>query len=192
MKTIFLDRDGVISQFTPNDYVKTWNEFRFLPGALRGLGMLFSHGYRIVVISNQAGVSKGIFSMENLNDITLKMEREAEKAGTVFAAVYYCIHAPEENCECRKPRPGLLQRAKRELGGIIFGETFFVGDTDIDIEAGKAAGTKTILVLSGKTRTAEETLGWKARPDFVASGLEEAAEIIISQDSAEKDAGKSK
>lgn len=182
MKTVFLDRDGVISIFTPDDYIKSWDEFRFLPRAFAGLKQLAASGYRIVVISNQAGVSKGLFSMESLNDITRRLEETLANEGIKIERFYYCIHSSEENCGCRKPRAGLLYRARAELGGIRLEESFFVGDTETDMQAGKTAGMGTILVLSGKTKKASEAANWKARPDFIAENIEEAAEIIIRED----------
>jgi D,D-heptose 1,7-bisphosphate phosphatase len=179
MKTIFLDRDGVISVFTPNDWIKSWSEFRFLPGALEGLKKLHDSKYRIVIISNQAGVNKGVFSERDLNHLTENMKLLLKKHGVELAKVYYCTHTAEENCDCRKPKPGLFYRAQEELGDINFGESFFVGDSEVDAQAGKAAGVKTILVLSGKTRDAKETESWTAKPDFIVKDLREAAEIIM-------------
>ncbi len=179
MKTVFLDRDGVISIFTPNDWIKNWGEFRFLPGAIEGLKKLCDAEYRIVIISNQAGVNKGIFTVRDLNGLTENMKLLLKKHGVELAKVYYCTHTAEENCVCRKPKPGLFYRAQEELGDIDFGNSFFVGDSEIDVQAGKAAGVKTILVLSGKTRDEKETEPWTEKPDFIVTDLREAAEIAI-------------
>jgi len=178
-KTIFLDRDGVISIFTPNDWIKNWGEFRFLPGAIEGLKKLSDNKYRIVIISNQAGINKGFFTERALNHLTEKMKKHLKRRGVELSKVYYCIHTAEENCECRKPRPGLFYRAQQELGDINFDEIFFVGDSEVDVQAGKAVGTKTILVLSGKTKDVKETESWAVKPDLIASDLREAAEIIV-------------
>lgn len=181
MKTIFLDRDGVISVFTPRDYIKKWEEFSFLPHAIEGLTTLAQNNYRIVVISNQAGVNKGIFSLEDLNNITEKMASILKEKGVKIEKFYYCVHTEEEKCNCRKPQTGLLYKAQAELRGIKFENSFFVGDTEIDIQTGKAAGTKTILVLSGKTKKIEDTYTWDAKPDFIAGNLKEAADIVIRE-----------
>jgi len=178
--TVFLDRDGVISIFTPNDYVKKWEEFVFIPGAIKGLKLLYDNNYRIIIISNQAGVNKGLFTKEALEDITKKMLSELKKQGIEIAKVYYCPHTPEENCECRKPKPGLFFKAQDEFPDIDMKDAFFVGDSEIDVQAGKSAGTRTILVLSGKTRTAEEINAWSVKPDFIANDLSAAVQIILN------------
>ncbi len=178
-KTVFLDRDGVISVFTPNDYIKNWKEFKFIPGAVEGLKILCKNNYRLVIISNQAGVNKGLFTKKSLDDLTKKMLDVLKKQGVEVAKIYYCPHTPEENCDCRKPKPGAFYRAQKELGNIDLKDAFFVGDSDIDIQAGKAAGTKTILVLSGKTKSAEETKDWQVKPDYIARDLTSASEIIL-------------
>lgn len=179
-KTIFLDRDGVISIFTPNDWIKTWEEFKFIPGAVKGLKKLFDSGYRIVIISNQAGVGKGVFTKQSLDRLTEKMLEALKKHGVGIEKIYYCLHTPEENCGCRKPKPGSFFKAQTELGGIDLENAFFVGDTEIDIQAGKSAGTKTILVLSGRTKDAGETTSWPVKPDHIAPDLPAAAGIVIS------------
>jgi histidinol-phosphate phosphatase family protein len=177
--TVFLDRDGVISIFTPNDYIKNWKEFEFIPGAIEGLKKIYNKKYRIVIISNQAGVNKGLFTKESLDQLTDNMLKVLRKEGVEIARIYYCTHTPEENCECRKPKPGSFYKAQKKLGNIDLKDTFFVGDSETDVQAGKAAGTKTILVLSGKTRSVKETEGWKLKPDHIAKDLRDAAEIII-------------
>jgi len=178
MRPVFLDRDGVVSVFTPDDYVKTWEEFAFIPGAVEGLARLRRAGFTIFFISNQGGVNKGLFSMADLDDITGRMREVLRAGGADFERAYYCPHTSEENCSCRKPKPGLFFQAAREYGPIDFSKAFFVGDSDIDVEAGKAAGCRTILVLSGKTKSGEEVLSWKVKPDYIAQNLVSAASII--------------
>ncbi|MDD3725605.1 MAG: HAD-IIIA family hydrolase [Candidatus Ratteibacteria bacterium] len=179
MKTVFLDRDGVISIFTPDDYIKNWGEFRFIDGAIDGLKRLYNSGYQIIIISNQAGVNKGLFTLDDLNDITEKMKDVLKKEGIELAGVYYCTHTAEENCGCRKPKPGLFYKAIEDLGDIKFHNVFFIGDSEIDVKAGKEVGLKTILVLSGKTRNVKETENWEIRPDFIFNDLNEATDFII-------------
>ncbi|MCM8829709.1 MAG: HAD-IIIA family hydrolase [Candidatus Omnitrophica bacterium] len=182
MKTVFLDRDGVISIFTPNDYIKNWGEFAFIDGAIDGLKLLYKNGYRLVIISNQSGINKGLFTIEDLEDITENMKNILRKEGIELAGVYYCIHTAEENCDCRKPKGGLFYKAAREIGDINLKEAFFIGDSDIDIQAGKSVGVKTILVLSGKTKSIEETERWEFKPDYIFHNLKEAAVFIIRRD----------
>jgi len=180
MKPVFLDRDGVISVFTPDDYIKTWEEFQFLPGAIEGLKKLNDAEFSIIVISNQAGVGKGVMTQAALNQITDKMLSVLKENGISILKIYYCPHTSEDNCACRKPKTGLFEMANRDFGPIDFSKAFFVGDSSIDIEAGESIGARTILVLSGRTGVREEIDGWKIKPNFVAKDLSEAADIIIS------------
>ncbi|MCM8817097.1 MAG: HAD family hydrolase [Candidatus Omnitrophica bacterium] len=180
MKIAFLDRDGVISIFTPDDYIKNWSEFQFLPDAIEGLQTLVKNGFRIVIISNQAGVGRKIFSEQDLWDVTEKMQNELRKQGIEIFKVYYCTHTPEDNCNCRKPKTGMIERFIAEFGDFERGKTFFIGDSDVDIEVGAKTGMKTILVLSGKTKSVEETENWNYKPDFVVANLKEAAQIIVN------------
>lgn len=179
-KIIFLDRDGVISIFTPNDFIKSWEEFEFVPEAIEGVKILTDMGYKVVIISNQSGVGKGVFSKEALEEITENMKKVLRENGTDIFKVYYCTHSEDENCNCRKPKPGLFYQAKEEIGNIDFSKTFFIGDSERDIIAGKTVGTKTILVLSGQTKTKEETEKWKIKPDYIFKNLKEAALFIKS------------
>jgi histidinol-phosphate phosphatase family protein len=174
-RIIFLDRDGVINQDPGGGgYVTSWKEFKFLPGSLEALKKLAQAGYAIVVISNQAGVGKGIYSKEALDEITAKMLEAVEKAGGKIKAAYYCIHKKEDNCPCRKPKAGLISQATKGIK-VNFAESFFVGDTERDIIVGKTVGCKTIFVLSGLAKLEELSV----KPDFVAKDLLESVEKII-------------
>src|SRR5713101_6581742 len=113
MSTIFLDRDGVINE-NRSDYVKCWSEFRFLPGSREAIAKLTQAGHRIIVCTNQAGVAKGSISVETVEEIHRRMVAEISDAGGAIEKVYYCPHAKDENCACRKPRPGLLFKARDE------------------------------------------------------------------------------
>ena len=147
MSTIFLDRDGVINE-NRADYVKSWEEFRFLPGAREAIGRLTRAGHRIVVCSNQAGVARGIIAQETVVEIHSRMVTSIAEMGGVIEKVYYCPHAKDAGCLCRKPRPGQLLRARDELG-IDLNDAIFIGDSMTDVRAGLAAGVHTILVLTG-------------------------------------------
>ena len=149
MKTVFLDRDGVINRNPPNmGYVRRWSEFNFIPNAKKAIRELTENGYRIVVVTNQSGIGRGLFSEESLTNTHSRMLAEISKAGGTIDAVYYCPHHPEAGCECRKPKPGMLIRAKREHN-IKLSSAYLIGDTVTDIQAGQRAGTKTFLVLTG-------------------------------------------
>ena len=185
MKAIFLDRDGVINE-SPGEgkYLTSWEDFRFLPGIKPALRMLSDNGFELFVISNQAGVSKGIFSRENLERITKNMLSELKKENILLSGVQYCIHKSEDNCTCRKPKTGmvdkLIRQSKKEGKDIELPESYLIGDTIRDIETGRAAGLKTILVFSGKEKP-ENKNSWQIMPDFTARDLTEAAQIIMQE-----------
>jgi len=186
MRVIFLDRDGVINKYPGDaDYVKSWSEFHFLPKIKPALKQLNDKGFKIFIVSNQAGVSKGIFSQENLDLITRNMLNELKKYNIDIAGVYYCTHRPEDNCSCRKPKTGLIDivinRLKKQGLDIEPSRSYFIGDTIRDVETGKVAGLKTILVLSGKEKI-ENKNNWQNPPHFTARNLSEAADLILNED----------
>ena len=147
MSTIFLDRDGVINENRP-DYVKSWSEFHFLPGSREAIARLTQAGHRIVVCTNQAGVARGSMSIETVHEIHHRMVDSISEMGGRIEKVHFCPHGKEEDCACRKPRPGMLLQARDELG-IDMHDAVFIGDSMTDIRAGLAAGVHTVLVLSG-------------------------------------------
>lgn len=185
MKAVFLDRDGVINKY-PGDfkYVTSWDEFYFLAGIKPALKKLNGLGFKIFIISNQAGVSKGIYSLKALDLITQNMLKELNKSKIDLAGVYYCTHRDEDNCACRKPKTGLVKKAvaklKKEGHTLEAPKSYFIGDTLRDIETGKSAGLKTILVFSGKEKPKNKD-NYKHLPDFTAQGLSEAVDIIAQQ-----------
>jgi D-glycero-D-manno-heptose 1,7-bisphosphate phosphatase len=147
VSTIFLDRDGVINE-NRADYVKSWSEFRFLPESREAIAKLTQAGHRIVVCTNQAGIARGTISIEAVEEIHHRMIASISEVGGKIEKVYYCPHDKDEDCACRKPRPGMLLRARDELG-IDMHDALFIGDSMSDIQAGLAAGINTMLVLSG-------------------------------------------
>ncbi|MFI5271429.1 MAG: D-glycero-alpha-D-manno-heptose-1,7-bisphosphate 7-phosphatase [Ktedonobacterales bacterium] len=150
MFTVFLDRDGVINRNRAG-YVKHWDEFSFLPGARQAIARLTRAGYRLIVITNQACVGKGLLPNAALDDLHRRMLREIGLAGGRIETVLYCPHRSDEGCPCRKPAPGLLLRARDEYG-VDLRRAVLVGDSLTDMRAAGAAGVPSILVLSG--------LGW--------------------------------
>jgi histidinol-phosphate phosphatase family protein len=147
MSTIFLDRDGVINE-NRSDYVKSWSEFRFLPGSREAIAKLTQAGHRIVVCTNQAGIARGTISIQTVEEIHRRMIESISEVGAKIEKVYYCPHDRDGDCSCRKPRPGMLLRARDELD-IDLHDAVFIGDSITDIRAGLAAGIHTVLVLSG-------------------------------------------
>ena len=155
MKTVILDRDGVINQDS-DAYIKTPDEWIAIPGSLEAIGRLTQTGYQVVVATNQSGLARGLFDQATLDAIHHKMESAIQQHGGQLAGIYYCPHHPDDGCSCRKPRPGLLQQIEQELG-IDPAQTVLVGDSLRDLQAATAFGIKPILVLTGKgIKTAKE------------------------------------
>lgn len=178
MSTIFLDRDGVINENRPG-YVKNWSEFCFLPGSKEAIANLTKAGYRIVVCTNQAGVAKGIIPIDTVEDIHRRMVAEIAEAGGRIERVYYCPHGKDENCSCRKPRPGMLLRARDELG-IDMNDAIFIGDSISDMHAALAAGVHPILVLTGLgIEHLREYCHEAHGPIHIAVSLKHTAEMIL-------------
>ena len=173
---VLLDRDGVINRRVPGGYVTSWERFEFLPRALDGLRLLAQHGYRALVISNQACVGKGLLSSEDLELITRRFLLEVALSGGNIAHVYYCKHKEEDRCNCRKPLPGLIVRARLEQG-FVPGETYLIGDSQSDLAAAEAAGCPAILI---RRDAFLENHAAGAQRLMVTSNLLEAAEMIVA------------
>jgi D-glycero-D-manno-heptose 1,7-bisphosphate phosphatase len=185
MKIVFLDRDGVINKFPGNgNYVTKVKDFHFIDGALEAIGLLTKAGYTIFVISNQAGVAKGVYSQDKLSRITRKMLKEVTLSGGRIKKVYYCTHLSGEGCGCRKPQIGSIRKALDSLNHTIHmaKKAYFVGDTETDIVAGHNAGCQTIFVLSGRENEGYMRQ-WKRRPDYIADNLLAAVKIILTNGS---------
>lgn len=144
--TVILDRDGVLNRRPPQaQYVRNWTEFEWLPGAKEALGLFNAAGYRVIVVSNQAGIGRGVMTEADLSQIHGLMQSEAAEAGGHIDAVYYCPHDWSNGCECRKPKPGLLFRAQRDLS-LDLTRALFIGDDGRDAQAAEAAGCPFVLV----------------------------------------------
>jgi len=143
---VILDRDGVLNTRPPRaQYVTCWDEFEWLPGVKEALSVLCRAGYRIIVVSNQAGIGRGVMTETALNEIHARMKAEAEEAGGRIDAIYYCPHGWDQGCECRKPKPGMLFQAQRDFN-LDLSRTVFVGDDERDAQAAEAAGCLSTLV----------------------------------------------
>jgi D-glycero-D-manno-heptose 1,7-bisphosphate phosphatase len=184
MKVAFLDRDGVINEFPGNGlYVTRVKDFHFLPRTLKAVKLLSDAGYHIFVISNQAGVGKGVFSKDKLNRITARMLAGVDAVGARIDKVFYCTCRSSDGCHCRKPRIGNILKALNSIDKTIHEaqSAFFVGDTEGDIKAGRNAGCKTIFVLSGRENR-KHMNRWDVSPDHIAEDLYDAVQIILEQD----------
>ena len=175
---VILDRDGVLNYEAPEgSYVRDPSEFHWLPGALEGLALLRRAGVRLSVATNQAGVGRGVMSLEQLAAVHERMQREAAAQGAALDAVLYCPHAPEEQCSCRKPAPGLIEAAVAR-SGVAASDTIVVGDDRRDLEAAQRAGVVAALVRTGKGRRTEALLGNAAVPAY--DDLRELARAILA------------
>jgi histidinol-phosphate phosphatase family protein len=145
---IFIDRDGVINCRRPGDYVLNWSQFIFMPGIRAALRQLSSLRLPIVVISNQAAVGKGLLQTAGLQEITARMHQSLQADGIFLSAVYYCPHRPDENCDCRKPKTALFRSAADDFN-IDVSRSIFIGDSDTDVQAARAAVCKPVLFGSG-------------------------------------------
>lgn len=161
IRHVILDRDGVLN-VEPDDggYVEHWAQWRWVPGALESLALLRQAGARLSVVTNQAGVARGLVAADELAMLHAHMQDDAARAGGAIDAVFVCPHLPGAGCECRKPAPGLLLRAA-EAAGIPASATVAVGDDLRDLEAAEAAAIAPVLVRTGKGRRTEAAL---ARP----------------------------
>lgn len=147
---VILDRDGVLNREAPaHGYILEPADFHWLPGALEALALMHGAGIRLSVASNQSAVGRGLMDLAQLEGIMAHMRAQAAAAGGPIDAVFYCPHAPEDACDCRKPRPGLLIAAVK-ASGIDPGLTLFAGDDLRDVEAAQAAGVAPVLLLTGK------------------------------------------
>jgi histidinol-phosphate phosphatase family protein len=178
---IFIDRDGVLNRDPGKAYyVRTPGQFKWNPGVFDALRQASGSGARLIVVSNQAGVGKGLVKPAALDAITQRIFADLAKAGVMLDGIFYCTHTPEEACACRKPADGLFRAADSALK---LGRThrFMIGDTERDMAAGRAAGCRTVLVLSGKTRRASEVILFKEKPEHIALNLKEAIQWVLSQ-----------
>jgi D-glycero-D-manno-heptose 1,7-bisphosphate phosphatase len=143
---VILDRDGVLNRKPPRaEYVRTWDDFEWMPGAKDALRLLKRAGFKVVVVSNQAGVARGRMSEADVKDVHARMTREAEEAGGGIDGIYYCPHHWDDGCDCRKPKPGMLFSAQRDFD-LDLTRTLFIGDDERDGQAARAAGCRFALI----------------------------------------------
>jgi D-glycero-D-manno-heptose 1,7-bisphosphate phosphatase len=177
-RAVFLDRDGVLNRDS-DDFIKTADELELLPGVPEAVARLNQAGFVTVVVTNQSGIGRGLFQAGRLTEIHDKLTREIGAAGGQISGIYHCPHRPDDGCDCRKPALGMVLQAAREHDLDPSG-SFFVGDKLDDIVCGQAAGCRTVLVLSGKTR-AYDPERINVLPDHVAPDLPTAVDWILAQ-----------
>ena len=156
MKVIVLDRDGVINHDS-DAYIKSVEEWIPIAGSLEAIARLNHSGYTVVVASNQSGLARGYFTIETLMAIHKKMDEELSKAGGRVSAIFYCPHGPDDACDCRKPKPGMLLEIGQRFN-VPLKDVIFIGDSVSDIKAASNASAKSMLVRTGKGIKAEKPL----------------------------------
>ncbi len=175
---VFLDRDGVLNDEQPRS-PRTAAEWRWLPGALAALATLARAGLPLFVVTNQSAIARGFLEPDELDRIHARLTREAAAAGGPVEAVYHCPHGPDDDCACRKPRPGMLERAAEEHG-IALARSFLIGDALRDLAAARAVGVAPILVRTGKGEAELAALRDQPVPESVADDLPAAAALILA------------
>jgi D-glycero-D-manno-heptose 1,7-bisphosphate phosphatase len=177
MKLVILDRDGVINQDS-EQFIKTPDEWKPIPGSLEAIARLNHTGYRVVVASNQSGLGRGLFDMATLNAINEKMYKALAQAGGRIDALFYCPHAAEASCACRKPKPGMFEDIARRFNTSLL-EVMSVGDSLRDMQAAATAGALPILVLTGKGKKTQSVGGLPANTR-VYDDLANAVRAVIA------------
>lgn len=180
---IFLDRDGTINEDV--NFLSSPEQVILIDGSAEAIKEMNELGLKVIVFTNQSGIARGYFTEEDLHRVHSRLDELLSQVGARIDAYYYCPHHPTEGngkykveCECRKPKDGMLQRASREQD-IDLKKSFVVGDRCVDIQAGKTAGATTILVLTGYGQQEyEKCKSENFEPDFVAKNLKEAVEIV--------------
>lgn len=177
---VFMDRDGTISEEV--GYINHPDRFRLLKRTAKAIKLLNKNNILAIVVTNQAGVGRGYFKEEMIGVVHKKMENLLAKSGAHLDAVYYCPHHPKDNCNCRKPKPGMLLAAKEKFG-VDLTKSYVIGDKYSDVEFAHSNGAKGILVLTGYGKGAYEyeKEQWSRGPDYVAGDLYDAVEWVIKQ-----------
>jgi histidinol-phosphate phosphatase family protein len=172
-RAVLLDRDGTLIE--ERNYLSDPKGVVLLPGAVEALEQFDALGFGVAVVSNQSGVGRGYFTLEDVERVHLRMLELLGPAARIINGIYVCPHAPETHCECRKPRPGLVEQAARELGFDAHA-SFVIGDKPADIELARNVGARAVLVTTGYGADSLD-----AGADYVAPGLSAAAAWIASQ-----------
>jgi D-glycero-D-manno-heptose 1,7-bisphosphate phosphatase len=179
---VVLDRDGVINADS-KDYIKSPDEWRPLPGSLEGIAALSNAGWTVTVASNQSGVARGLFDAETLARINARMESAVSAAGGRLDGVFFCPHGPDDGCDCRKPRPGLLWQIAGAFSSDL-GAVPVIGDSERDLEAAESVGARPILVLTGNGPKTLELRQAAGKQTEVYADLGAAARALLDESSA--------
>jgi D-glycero-D-manno-heptose 1,7-bisphosphate phosphatase len=170
MKLIILDRDGVINEDS-DDYIKSLDEWHPLPGSIEAIAKLSMNDYRVVVATNQSGIARGYFDLDVLAQMHARMHLLVNEAGGSIDAVFFCPHSPDDGCDCRKPKPGMLRDISDRLH-VDLDDVPVVGDTLRDMQAAEAVNGRPVLVRTGKGQRTLDKLGdkvdWEVYDDLAA------------------------
>lgn len=175
---VFLDRDGVINRDSI-DYIRSLDQWIPIPGAVEAIARLSNAGHPVIIVSNQSAIARRYCSVSDVEEIHRHLIQQVSIAGGLISGIYYCPHHPDDECECRKPRTGMVESARRELelpdGGYI------VGDADSDMELGRRTGLKTVLVLTGRGKDQISKIKSEVfiRPWKITEDISSAVEIIL-------------
>ncbi len=172
-KAVFLDRDGTISEEV--NYCRRAEDLHLIPLVTEAVNLLNRSGFKVIVVTNQSGIAREYFTLETLEQIHQKMQDELAIGNAKVNAIYHCPHHPDDGCECRKPATGLLRKASHDFN-VNLEASYMVGDRQTDVETGKAAGCKTVLVATGP----DWENGVSSHPDYIADNLMSAARWIVS------------
>ncbi|MBT3362716.1 MAG: D-glycero-beta-D-manno-heptose 1,7-bisphosphate 7-phosphatase [Chloroflexi bacterium] len=171
-KAVFLDRDGTMAEDV--NYCSRPEDFELFPSTAQAIKLFSDMGFKVIVVTNQSGIARGYFTQDTLTEIHSKMTRELAKEGVRLDAIYYCPHHPDDNCECRKPKPKLILQAAKDFD-LDLARSYMVGDFQSDIALGKAAGCKTMLIAKEKSEVHKD---WADQPDAIVCDLLEVVKIV--------------
>jgi len=178
---VFLDRDGTVNEEV--NYLDDVENLRLIQGAGQAVHLLNQAALPAILVTNQSAIGRGYFSTARLDELHRELDRQLAAHDAHLDAVYYCPHHPDEACTCRKPQPGLLEQAAEEHG-LDLSRCFLVGDKASDLEAGRRAGCRTVLVLTGYGAEQRAAIEASTPPDCVARDLLEAVQWILTREEA--------
>jgi len=187
---IFLDRDGTLNEAV--GYLNHPSLFRVFPWTVEAIRAIRDEGYLAVMITNQSGIGRGYFSEEMMQEVHAGFRRLLEEAGTTLDGIYHCPHRPDDGCECRKPKPGMLLRAEKELGCDL-SRSWMVGDNRSDLETAWSVGARAALVRTGdgEGNLSYQAPNWPRQPDLIAANLHRAVCDILWSPQPERSASES-
>ena len=178
-RAVFLDRDGTVSEEV--GYMYDVALYKVFPWTGESIRRINESGMRVALATNQSGIERGYFSEQMVHQVHDRLREEIGRSGAWLDAAYFCPHHPESGCPCRKPRPGMLHQGQQELG-IDLSRSYMVGDRYLDVRTGHAAGTRTILVMTGNGREEHERYrDADVQPDHLAEDLAEAVDLVLKE-----------